>query len=159
MSSQLPPAAQKVQDTLQSLGYPCQVIEMAESTRTAAEAARAIGCTVGQIAKSLIFETRKSKRAILVIASGANRVDEKQLGRIVGEKIGKADADFVRQTTGYAIGGIPPLGHKTPIQTYIDQDLLQYQTIWAAAGTPHTLFEISPEDLVHITGGTVIAVC
>lgn len=159
MSSHLPPAAQKVQDTLQSLGYACQVIEMTDSTRTAADAARAVGCTVGQIAKSLIFQTRKSKRPILVIASGANRVDEKQLGSIVGEKIGKASADFVRQVTGYAIGGIPPLGHKTPIQTYIDQDLLQYQTIWAAAGTPHTLFKVSPEDLVHMTGGQVIAVC
>ncbi|GAB4526279.1 MAG: YbaK/EbsC family protein [Anaerolineales bacterium] len=158
-TSPLPASAQKVQDTLHSLGYSYRVVEMSESTRTAAEAAAAVGCTIGQIAKSLVFRTRNTRRAVLVITSGINRVDERLLREVIGEKIGRADADFVRQVTGFAIGGVPPIGHVTPIQTYIDRDLLQYAYIWAAAGTPHTVFQLSPQDLVKMTGGAVIAVC
>ncbi|HEB63939.1 MAG TPA: YbaK/EbsC family protein [Chloroflexi bacterium] len=154
----LPPSAQRVQQTLQDLGCTCRVIEMPVSTRTAAEAAEAVGCQVGQIAKSLVFKTRKSKRPILVITSGANRVDVKHMRQIVGEKLGKADADFVRESTGYAIGGVPPVGHAHPLETYIDRDLLQYEHIWAAAGTPRALFRIAPQELVRISGGKVVAV-
>ena len=111
MPADLKPSAQKVQDALTARGFPNQVIELPDSTRTAAEAAAAIGCTVGQIAKSLIFIGKASGRAVLVIASGANRVNEKALQNLLGEKIAKADADAVRAQTGYVIGGVPPLGH------------------------------------------------
>ncbi len=154
----LPPSARKVQQTLRDLGCACQVVEMPVSTRTAADAAEAVGCRVGQIAKSLVFKTRKSKRPILVITSGANRVDVKRMRQVVGEKLGKADADFVREATGYAIGGVPPVGHAHPIETYIDEDLMQYEAIWAAAGTPRALFRIAPQELARITGGKVVAV-
>ena len=151
----LSPAALKVQAALRQHGLDLQVVELAESTRTALEAAQAVGCDVGQIVKSLVFRTKKSERAVLVLASGANRVDEKRLAELVGEKIGKADADFVRQQTGFAIGGVPPLAHPQPLQTYIDQDLFQYETIWAAAGTPFAVFQLTPPQLLAVTGGTV----
>ena len=154
----LKPSAQKVQDALHARGYANQVIEFSESTRTSAEAAAAVGCTVGQIAKSLIFRGHASERPILIIASGANRVHEKRTGQQIGEKLDKADADFVRTSTGYAIGGIPPLGHTEELATYIDQDLLQYTVIWAAAGHSNAVFQLTPDELVTITGGRVIAV-
>lgn len=109
--TQLSPSAQKVQDTLQSLGFNLQVIEFEQTTRTSAEAAQAVGCEIGQIAKSLIFKGKQSGKAILIIASGANRVDEKKIRALVGEKVEKPDADFVREQTGFAIGGVPPVGH------------------------------------------------
>lgn len=129
--------------------------EFPAATRTSAEAAAAIGCTVGQIAKSLVFRACKSDRAVLVIASGANRVDEKAVAARLGEAIGRADADFVRARTGYAIGGVPPVGHPEPLPTYIDRDLLGYDEIWAAAGTPNAVFRVRPADLVALTGGEV----
>lgn len=158
MQHDLKPSAQRVQDALTTQGYPHQVIEFAESTRTAAEAAAAVGCTVGQIAKSLVFRGASSGRPLLIITSGANRVHEKRTARCIGEKLAKADADFVRTTTGFAIGGVPPLGHATPIATYVDQDLLQYPEIWAAAGHPYAVFRLTPQELVTMTGGTVIQV-
>jgi prolyl-tRNA editing enzyme YbaK/EbsC (Cys-tRNA(Pro) deacylase) len=136
----LKPSAQRVQDALSSLGYCNQVVEFADSTRTAAEAAAAVGCTVGQIAKSLLFRGENSGRAILVITSGSNRVHEQRAAQQIGERLDKADADFVREATGFAIGGVPPLGHHQPVATYIDGDLLQYTSIWAAAGHPHAVF-------------------
>lgn len=151
----LSPAALKVQAALHQHGLDLQVVELAESTRTALEAAQAVGCDIGQIVKSLVFRTKKTERAVLVLASGANRVDEKRLTELVGEKIGKADADFVRQQTGFAIGGVPPLAHPQPLLTYIDQDLLQYETIWAAAGTPFAVFQLTPSQLLAVTGGAV----
>ena len=123
----------KVQEIL---GDGWEVLEFEESTRTAGDAAAAIGCEVAQIAKSLIFRGKPSERPILVIASGTSRVDVKKLGTVVGEKIGRADADFVREKTGFAIGGVPPVGHDNPLKIFIDEDLLQYDEIWAAAGTP-----------------------
>lgn len=152
---ELSPSARRVQETLRAAGVDLQVVELADSTRTAPEAAAAVGCAVGQIVKSLVFKTKHSGRAILVVASGANRVDEKRLAELVGEKIGRADAEFVRQQTGFAIGGIPPVGHSQPLPTYIDHDLLQYEQIWAAAGTPHAVFPLTPADLVRLTGGVV----
>jgi prolyl-tRNA editing enzyme YbaK/EbsC (Cys-tRNA(Pro) deacylase) len=154
----LSPSAQKVQEALAALGFPHQVIEHEQTTRTSAEAAQAVGCEVGQIAKSLIFKGKQSGKAILVIASGANRADEKKLRDLLGEKVEKPDADFVRERTGFVIGGVPPLGHAEPLITFIDEDLMQYDSIWAAAGTPNAVFLLTPVELVKMTGGRVVAV-
>jgi prolyl-tRNA editing enzyme YbaK/EbsC (Cys-tRNA(Pro) deacylase) len=156
--SQLSPSAQRVQNALDACGVELQVIEMPNSTRTSAEAAVAVGCTVGQIAKSLIFRGRESARPLLVIASGSNRVDEKKLAALFGEKIEKPDADYVRTRTGFVIGGVPPVGHTERIETLIDEDLLQYPEIWGAAGTPNALFRLTPQQLVEITQGEVVDV-
>jgi len=158
MPAPLSASAQKVQDALNQVGLSLHVVELPASTRTAAEAAVAVGCTVGQIAKSLIFKAKHTGKPILVIASGSNRVDEKQIGEWLGEPIGKADADFVRAQTGFVIGGVPPVGHATPLETFVDEDLLQYEVIWAAAGTPNAVFELSPANLVKIAGGRTVAV-
>ncbi len=149
----LKPSAQRVQAALAELGFAFDVREFPESTRTSAEAAAAIGCAVGQIAKSLVFRARQSGRPVLVIASGANRVDEDKIGRLIGEKIGRADAAFVREKTGFAIGGVPPLGHAEPPLALIDEDLLAFSEIWAAAGTPNAVFRLAPGDLAAMTGG------
>ncbi|MEK7325424.1 MAG: YbaK/EbsC family protein [Chloroflexota bacterium] len=154
----LSPSAQKVQDALTARGFANQVVEHAQTTRTSAEAAAAVGCEVGQIAKSLIFKGRQSGKAILVIASGANRADEKKLRDLAGEKVEKPDADFVRERTGFVIGGVPPLGHVEMLTTFVDEDLMQYDTIWAAAGTPNAVFPLTPDELVKMTGGKVAAV-
>jgi prolyl-tRNA editing enzyme YbaK/EbsC (Cys-tRNA(Pro) deacylase) len=154
----LSPTAQRVQDLLTARGFGCQVIEFAESTRTSQDAADRAGCQLGQITKSLIFKGKNSGKPILVLTSGANRVDEKRLGALVGEPITRPDADFVRNTTGFAIGGVAPLGHATPMETYLDQDLMQYPTIWAAAGTANAIFELTPQQLEQMTGGKVVQV-
>jgi len=149
----------RVQEALTAAGLEARVVELPQSTRTAADAAKAIGCQVGQIAKSLVFRASESGSAVLVIASGTNRVNETTIAAAIGEPIGKADADFVRARSGYAIGGVPPVGHATPMRTFIDEDLLRFDRIWAAAGTPNAVFELSPADeLQRITGGTVIRV-
>jgi prolyl-tRNA editing enzyme YbaK/EbsC (Cys-tRNA(Pro) deacylase) len=134
------------------------VIELPASTRTVVEAAQAVGCQVGQIVKSLVFRKAISGSPLLIVASGAHRVNEARIGELVGEPIGKADADFVRQRTGYSIGGVPPVGHNEPIETLVDEDLLQYGEIWAAAGTPNAVFRLTPEELVRMTGGRVVKV-
>ncbi len=151
----LKPSAQRVQDALAARGLDIQVQELTATARSAAEAAAAVGCQVGQIAKSLVFRGRSSGRAVLIIASGANRVDLPRVEELLGEGLDKADADFVRAETGFAIGGIPPLGHDRPLTTVVDQDLLQYQTIWAAAGHPNAVFPATPAQLVAMTGGRV----
>jgi prolyl-tRNA editing enzyme YbaK/EbsC (Cys-tRNA(Pro) deacylase) len=151
-------SALKVQQALDAIGLRLEVVELPDSTRTSVEAAQAVGCQVGQIAKSIIFKALISDRPILVIASGPNRVNEKVIGELIGEPIGKADADFVRQRTGFVIGGVPPVGHSERLETFIDQDLLQYPEIWAAAGTPHAVFRLMPEDLVRMTCGLVIKI-
>lgn len=158
MSDPLSPAARKVQDALSALGFSYQVVESPHSARTAAEAARLVGAEVGQIAKSLVFRTRESGRPILVITSGANRVNEWRVSVLLKEPLDKAGAAFVREHTGFAIGGVPPVGHAKPLETFIDQDLMQYGEIWAAAGTPNALFRLAPADLVTMTGGRVIKV-
>lgn len=152
---ELSPTAKKVETTLRQSGYDCKVVEFAESTRTALEAAERVGCGLGQIVKSLIFRGLQSNKPILVLTSGANRVNEALLGQYAGESIGRADAEFVRAATGYAIGGVPPMGHPKPLETYLDEDLLQYPTVWAAAGTPNAIFELTPLDLQKMTGGSV----
>jgi prolyl-tRNA editing enzyme YbaK/EbsC (Cys-tRNA(Pro) deacylase) len=154
----LSPSAQKVQSALDKYGIQLEVVELSDSTRTSQEAAQAIGCQVGQIAKSIVFQTVTSNRPILVIASGSNRVSEALIAERVGEIIKKADAEFVQLRTGFVIGGVPPLGHAEHLETYIDQDLLQYKEIWSAAGNPHAVFRLTPEDMVRITGGMVLKV-
>ena len=156
--TQLSPSAQKVQDALRALGFDLTVIEHAESTRTAQEAAERVGVTLGQIVKSLIFKGKTSSKPILVLTSGANRVNEKRIKEYAGEKIERADADFVRAVTGYAIGGVPPIAHLQPMETYLDEDLMQYDIIWAAAGTPKAVFELTPDDLEKMTKGKVVGV-
>ena len=151
-------SARKVQQALSAIGMPLEVVELPDSTRTSQEAAAAVGCLVGQIAKSIIFQAHSGHRPLLVIASGPNRVNEQVIARLVGEDIGKADADFVRNRTGFVIGGVPPLGHAEQLETFIDQDLLQYSEIWAAAGTPHAVFRLTPADLVKMTKGRVIKI-
>lgn len=151
-------SAQKIQDLLRSLGYDYTVIEHAESTRTAQEAAERAGCELGQIVKSLIFKGKESGKPILVLTSGANRVDEKRIAGYAGEAIVRADVDFVRTVTGFAIGGVPPIGHAQKMETYLDEDFLQYQTIWAAAGTPNAIFELKTKDLQKMTGARVVRV-
>lgn len=158
MARELSASARRVQEALRGFGLPLEVVELPASTRTAAEAAQAAGCAVGQIAKSLVFHAQRSGKPILVIASGANRVDETRLARLLGEPVDKADAAFVREHTGFAIGGVPPVGHTQALSTYIDDDLFRYAEIWAAAGTPHAVFRLSPADLLRITGGTPAAI-
>ncbi len=154
----LSPSAQRVQNALDQFEVPLKVLELPASTRSAVDAARAIGCRVEQIAKSLVFKTKASSQPILVIASGPNRVDEKRIGDLVGEPITKADAEYVRQKTGFVIGGVPPIGHAEALNTFVDEDLLRFDVIWAAAGTPHAVFQLKPDDLVRITSCSVIRV-
>jgi prolyl-tRNA editing enzyme YbaK/EbsC (Cys-tRNA(Pro) deacylase) len=156
MAFELSSSAQKVQEALESLGLSLEVVELPDSTRTAVEAAQAVGCQLGQIVKSLIFKAKRSQRPVMVLASGANRVNEKRIEALIDEPLGKADAEFVRQHTGFAIGGVPPVGFQEEIQTFVDQDLLLYEDLWAAAGTPHAVFRLSPQDLVKIASGQVI---
>jgi prolyl-tRNA editing enzyme YbaK/EbsC (Cys-tRNA(Pro) deacylase) len=153
----LPSAAQRVQDALATLGRSYVVRQLDHSTRTASEAAQAVGCQVAQIAKSLVFRGRTSSRPVLVIACGANRVSETRLADLLGETVIMADPDFVRQHTGYSIGGVPPVGLAAPLTIFIDEDLLKFDVIWSAAGTPHAVFPMPPGDLAAVTGGRVVA--
>lgn len=158
MPDSLSSSALKVQQALAARGFPLQVVELPASTRTAVEAAQAIGCHVGQIAKSLVFRGKESGKAYLIVASGKNRVDLQRAGRALGEALEKADAAFVRQQTGFSIGGVPPIGHTHPLLTLIDRDLLAYEEIWAAAGTPHAVFRLTPQVLVEMTAGEVTSI-
>ncbi len=158
MAERLSPSAQRVQDALASLGFPHRVVELSQTTRSSAEAAQAIGCEVGQIVKSLVFRGKRSGRPILVAASGANRVSEKRIAELVGEPIERPDAEYVRARTGFAIGGVPPLGHSEPLDTFIDEDLMGYSEVWAAAGNPNAVFKLEPADLPRMTGGRVVPV-
>lgn len=147
------PTAIKFQELLKRLDLKGQVVEFSQTTRTAADAAAAIGCEVGQIVKSLIFRVAPDGDAVLAFTSGANRVDEAKLRAAVGGELAKADADFVRQVTGYAIGGVAPFGYAHPAHTYIDEALFQYDQIWAAAGTPNAVFPLTAVELQQHTGG------
>ena len=157
-SALLNPSVRRVQDALAAFGGDHRVIELAASARTAADAARALGCRVDQIVKSLVFRGRHTGRAILVAASGANRVNESRIAGLVAEPVDKADADFVRARTGFAIGGVAPVGHPEPLATLIDEDLLVWEEIWAAAGHPNTVVRLAPADLVRMTDGRVVGV-
>jgi prolyl-tRNA editing enzyme YbaK/EbsC (Cys-tRNA(Pro) deacylase) len=158
MGSILSPSAQRVQDALRQRGFSYQVIELHHTSRTAVDAAQAVGCGVEQIVKSLIFRGEGSGRPILVMASGANRVSERRLAELVGEAVGRPDADFVRMRTGFSIGGVPPIGHPETLESFIDEDLMQFEEIWAAAGTPNAVFSLAPADLSAMTGGQIVCI-
>jgi prolyl-tRNA editing enzyme YbaK/EbsC (Cys-tRNA(Pro) deacylase) len=145
------PSALKVQAVL---GPELQVLEFEASTRTSEDAAAAVGCSVAEIAKSLIFKAADG-RPVLVIASGANRVDEKKVRALLGQRIERASPDFVREATGYVIGGVPPVGHASPSIVLIDSDLERFSAVWAAGGTPNAVFRIAPADLIRLTQGRV----
>lgn len=146
-------SVQRVADALAQLGIQVEITEFSESTRTADEAAAAVNSSVGQIVKSLVFLA--GEQPVLAMVSGANRVDTEKLAEVAGGPIARANADLVRAATGFSIGGVPPVGHATPLATYLDRDLLQYDRVWAAAGTPNAVFPIAPDDLQRITGATV----
>ncbi|MBX3658243.1 MAG: YbaK/EbsC family protein [Ramlibacter sp.] len=150
----LPESVQRVARLLQDKGHPNAPVMLDDAARTAQQAADALGIAVGQIAKSIIFRRKSDDVAVLVIASGDRRVDEKKVEALVG-KTGRADADFVRARTGYAIGGVPPLAHATPPVTLIDRELFRFEEIWAAAGHPHSVFRMAPADLEKLTGAPV----
>lgn len=158
MKIQLSKSAQRVQTALAAAGISTEIVELPASARTALDAATAIGCRVEQIAKSLVFRSTDSDQAVLVIACGANRVDESLVSSHLGCGIAKADADFVRGATGFVIGGVPPLGHVSRLRTLVDEDLLKFDRIWAAAGTPHAVFSVEPHQLVAATGADVVPV-
>ncbi len=143
---------------MKTFGFQGQVMELQSTTRTSAEAAQAVGCQVEQIAKSIVFRSKHTDKPILVIASGPNRINEKKIEALISEPIGKADANFVRQRTGFVIGGVPPVGHLEKIEIFIDEDLLKYDEIWAAAGTPNAVFKLTPSDLVKMTEGPVVSI-
>ncbi|NIR31378.1 MAG: YbaK/EbsC family protein [Gammaproteobacteria bacterium] len=148
----------RVRDALAALGLRCDVLELPDSTRTAPEAARAVGCELGQIVKSLVFRGKETGRPILVAASGSNRVDEARVSAAVSEPVEKADAAFVRANTGFAIGGVPPLAHAEPMALFMDRELLQYPDIWAAAGSPRAVFRLTPQELQRTGNWRVLEV-
>ncbi len=151
--NELKTSAQKVQDFLAQHGQNFQVKQLTSSTRTALEAAESIGCSVSQIAKSLIFKNKKSQEPILIVASGSNMVDVRKVEKALGIKLSKPDADYVREQVGYAIGGVPPIAHKTKLLTVLDPDLQQHEQIWAAAGTPNSMFSLKAAELESLTEG------
>jgi len=128
------------------------VVEFEQPTRTSADAAAAIGCSVAEIAKSVVFRGKASGEAVVVVASGANRVSEEKVAMKVGEPLARADAEFVREATGYVIGGVAPLGHAKPVKLLLDEDLQRFETVWAAGGTPHSVFPLTPAQLRTATG-------
>lgn len=152
-------SAIRVQEALDTFGLAFEVVELPASTRSAAEAAAAVGCEVGQIAKSLIFRIIDKDYPLLIIASGSNQVDSAVIEDHLGDAIELANAEFVRAHTGFAIGGVPPVGHSQRLKTLIDEDLLRHNMIWAAAGTPRAVFQLTPTALVEITGGDVLNIC
>lgn len=158
MGETLSAGALKVQEALRTFGLTTQVIHMPQTTRTAQEAAQTIGCSVSQIVKSILFKGTASGKPILVLASGVNRVSERIIVELVGEPIAKADAEFVREQSGFAIGGVPPLAHRVTPRTFIDRDLFQYEEAWAAAGSPFEVFRVTAPELTQMTGGEVIKV-
>jgi prolyl-tRNA editing enzyme YbaK/EbsC (Cys-tRNA(Pro) deacylase) len=149
----LPRSARRFQAALLDAGIDAQVRELPDSTRTAPEAAAAVGCPLGAIVKSLVF--RAGDTPMVALVSGDRRADEARLAELAGAPLERADADYVREATGYAIGGVPPFGHPEPLPTAIDEDLLDYDEVWAAAGTPRDVFALAPAELARCTGGTV----
>jgi Cys-tRNA(Pro) deacylase len=151
------PSVQKVVDAAQELGLSIEVVEFEQTTRTAADAAAAIGCEVAQIVKSLCFSV--NDRPVMALVSGANQLDERKLAALCGvgrKKVKRADAEMVKAATGFSIGGVPPFGHPSPLPMYIDEDLTRFDIVWAAAGTDVSVFPIKPADLVRVSGGEVV---
>jgi Cys-tRNA(Pro) deacylase len=150
------PSAQKVADAAQELGLDVEIVEFEQTTRTAQDAADAIGCQAVQIVKSLLFVV--DGQPLMALVSGANRLDERKLATLRGvgrKKVKRDDADTAKAVTGFSIGGVPPFGHTSSLPVYVDQDLTRFDVVWAAAGTPHAVFAITPDDLVCVSGGTV----
>jgi Cys-tRNA(Pro) deacylase len=148
------PTAQKVANAASEMGLEIKIKEFDATTRTAEDAANAIGCTVAQIVKSLLFVVEG--QPVMALVSGPNRLDEKKLAALRGvgkKKVKRADANIVRETTGFAIGGVPPFGHQQRLPVYIDEDFQQFEIIWAAAGTPNAVFAITPDELIRATRG------
>ena len=158
MTETLPDASRRVAEAAKAFGLTIDIVQHEAPTRTAEEAAAACGCDVAQIVKSLVFRGKASGKPYLLLVSGKNRVNEKGVAAHLGEKLERPDAAYVREITGYAIGGIPPLGHASPLDTFVDADLMGYETVWAAAGTPNTVFEVAPRALAEAVGGKVIGV-
>jgi prolyl-tRNA editing enzyme YbaK/EbsC (Cys-tRNA(Pro) deacylase) len=158
MNENLSKPAQDFQALLLRLGYKHQVVEFSQSTRTAQEAADAIGVDISQIVKSLIFKTEISNEAVMVLVSGRNRADENKLSSLLGERVVKANPEFVQEKTGYAIGGVPPISHLFPIQIFIDQDLDNQNEIWAAAGSPYAVFQLTSGELQNISNGKWVSI-
>ena len=152
----LPRSARRVRDALVALGLPAEIHRLAGSTRTAPEAAAAVGCELGAIVKSLLMRGATTGEPVLALVSGTNRADEALVADAIGEPVQRPDAAYVRETTGYSIGGIPPLGHPAPVRTVLDEDLLRFETVWAAAGTPHAVFPVAPAALAGVTGASVM---
>jgi prolyl-tRNA editing enzyme YbaK/EbsC (Cys-tRNA(Pro) deacylase) len=153
----LPPSAERVQRALAAAGLDARVIELDVAARTAQQAADALGIAVGQIAKSLIFRAARTDRAVLVIAAGDRRVSEARIAVLLDEPIERAKPDFVREHSGFAIGGVAPVAHAMPMVTFVDASLRRFDTVWAAGGTPHCVFPIRPDELVRVSGGTETA--
>ena len=152
------PSVERVRNALRSAGLAAEIVELPGAARTAKAAAEFLGCEVAQIANSLVFRGQPSGMPILVMSSGARRVDTTRLGAIAGEAIGKADADYVRLHTGFVIGGVAPVGHPGLLRRYVEKSLAAHEAIWAAAGHPHTVFRLTYVELVRITNGTEIEV-
>jgi len=146
------PTALRTLQLLREAGVDTRIVEFEQPTRTSADAAAAIGCSVAEIAKSVVFRGATSRRAVVVVASGSNRVSEAKVAALLGEPLARADADFVRASTGYAIGGVAPIGHSQPVKLLLDQDLRGFDTVWAAGGTPFSVFPIEPDELQSLTG-------
>ncbi|KND56948.1 hypothetical protein BVER_02716 [Candidatus Burkholderia verschuerenii] len=157
MIDQLPDSARRVALLLKERGHPHDVVMLSETGKTSAEAAAGLGCSIAQIAKSILFRRKSDDAPVLVIASGANRVDEAKIAARVGD-LARADAKFVREKTGYAIGGVCPIGHAVKPVMLIDEDLLALDSLWAAAGHPHAVFNLSPQELIELTGAPVVDV-
>jgi prolyl-tRNA editing enzyme YbaK/EbsC (Cys-tRNA(Pro) deacylase) len=158
MEEVLQPSAQKVQAALAAAGVPSRIVELGVAARTSQQAADALGISVGQIAKSLVFRAAQSGRAVLVVAAGDRRVDEAKIATRLGEAIERARPEFVREPSGFAIGGVAPLGHARPMVTFVDSSLRRFAEVWAAGGTPHTVFPIAPAELVRVAGGAELDV-
>lgn len=144
----------RVRAALAAAGVKAEVLEMAAETRTAAQAAMAAGCDVDQIAKSIIFRGEQSGHVVLFLTAGGNRVSAEKASAVAGQPLGKADAELIRAETGFAIGGVAPVGHLTPVRAFIDPRLMEFATVWAAAGTPRHIFAIAPADLIRASGAT-----
>ena len=152
MKPALHPTAVRTAQLLRDAGIEAQVVEFEQPTRTSAEAATAIGCSIAEIAKSIVFRGRTSGLAVVVVASGDNRVGEAKVSVLVDEPLARADADFVRVATGYAIGGVAPIGHAQPVKLLLDEDLRRFSSVWAAGGTPYSVFPVTPDELARLTG-------
>lgn len=155
---ELPSACQKVARAFEQSGTAILIVQHEQSARTAQEAADACGCDLAQIVKSLIFTRVDTDQIVLLLVSGANRVHETRTGRQIGAKLKRAEIERVRRETGFAIGGIPPFGHLTKLETYIDEDLLEHKDVWAAAGTPNSVFNIDPKNLADLSEAKIICV-